>query len=289
MGVGAGDYDRDGWLDIVKTNFDDDTTSLYRNLGDGTFDDATVAAGWGSTPATWAGAVGFLDFDLDSWPDILIVNGHVYPEADRVGGRYSYEQRKLLYRNLGNGRFEDVSSAPAPACSRKIGARRRLRRPLQHRPPGRRRQQHARRADACSTTARPRAGHSLVVQLIGDPLEPQRHRRACHGPAWRPAPHRRGAQRRQLLFAERPAAARRPRRAHAGRSRRGRLAVRCRPRRSPGLDADQLVVIREGAASSQPVRTGMPHVGTSRQPLCGTRLAPRRRLLRPPNGSKLQS
>ena len=58
MGVGAGDYNRDGWLDIVKTNFDDDTTSLYRNLGHGTFDDATVAGGLGSTPRIWAGARG---------------------------------------------------------------------------------------------------------------------------------------------------------------------------------------------------------------------------------------
>jgi enediyne biosynthesis protein E4 len=115
MGVSAGDYNRDGWLDIVKTNFDDDTPSLYRNLGRGLFDDATRAGGLGVNTRYLGWGTGFLDVDLDSWPDILIVNGHVYPEADRLGGHYSYEQSKLLYRNLGNGRFEDVSARAGPA------------------------------------------------------------------------------------------------------------------------------------------------------------------------------
>jgi hypothetical protein len=114
MGVAAADYNRDGWLDLIKTNFDDDTPSLYRNLGGGNFDDATVAGGLAVNTRYLGWGTGFFDFDLDSWPDILIVNGHVYPEADRVGGRYSYEQRKLLYRNLGNGRFEDVSERAGP-------------------------------------------------------------------------------------------------------------------------------------------------------------------------------
>jgi hypothetical protein len=109
MGVGAADYDRDGWLDLVKTNFDDDTPSLYRNLGGGMFEDATTAGGLGVNTRYLGWGTGFLDFDLDTWPDIIIVNGHVYPEADRIGGHYTYAQRKLLYRNLGAGRFEDVS------------------------------------------------------------------------------------------------------------------------------------------------------------------------------------
>ena len=123
MGVTAGDYDRDGWLDIVKTNFDDDTTSLYRNLGGGTFDDATVAGGLGANTRDLGWGVGFIDVDLDSWPDIFIVNGHVYPEADRIGGRYSYQQPKLLYRNLGNGRFEDISTRAGSGVLAKSAAR----------------------------------------------------------------------------------------------------------------------------------------------------------------------
>jgi hypothetical protein len=109
MGVAAADYDRDGWLDIAKTNFDDDTPSLYRNLGDGSFEEVAVRAGLGAHNTYLGWGVGFPDVDLDGWPDLLIVNGHVYPEADRAGGRYAYAQRKLLYRNLGNGRFDDVS------------------------------------------------------------------------------------------------------------------------------------------------------------------------------------
>ena len=123
MGLSAADYNRDGWLDLVKTNFDDDTPSLYRNLGGGTFEDATGRAGLGATRVILGWGIGFIDFDLDSWPDIFIVNGHVYPEADRVGGRYSYEQRKLLYRNLGNGRFEDVSDRAGPGILEKRAAR----------------------------------------------------------------------------------------------------------------------------------------------------------------------
>jgi hypothetical protein len=109
MGVSAADYDRDGWFDIVKTNFDDDTTSLYRNMGRGSFDDATGAAGLAANTRYLGWGTGFVDVDQDTWPDIFIVNGHVYPEADRLGGQHSYDQSKLLYRNLGNGRFEDVS------------------------------------------------------------------------------------------------------------------------------------------------------------------------------------
>jgi enediyne biosynthesis protein E4 len=122
MGVAAADYDGDGWLDIAKTNFDDDTTSLYRNLGDGGFEESSARAGLGASNQYLGWGIGFLDFDLDGWPDLLTVNGHVYPEADRAGARYAYEQPKRLFRNLGGGRFEDVSLQGGPAiAARKAG------------------------------------------------------------------------------------------------------------------------------------------------------------------------
>jgi hypothetical protein len=167
MGVGAGDYNRDGWLDIVKTNFDDDTTSLYRNLGGGAFDDATVAGGLGVNTRYLGWGTGFVDFDLDSWPDIFIVNGHVYPEADRIGARYSYDQQKLLYRNLGNGRFEDVSSRAGPGVLVKKGARGAAFGDLFN--SGRQDVVVNNMNDSPTLLhdCAPPAGHSLVVQLIG--------------------------------------------------------------------------------------------------------------------------
>jgi enediyne biosynthesis protein E4 len=122
MGVSAADYDMDGNLDIVKTNFAGDTPSLYRNLGAAAFEDTTFEAGLGKHTQYLGWGCGFFDFDNDGWPDILICNGHVYPEVEQLSTEAGYPQRKLLYRNLRNGHFEDVSlgagpgiSAPAPA------------------------------------------------------------------------------------------------------------------------------------------------------------------------------
>ncbi|MFZ0318261.1 MAG: CRTAC1 family protein [Candidatus Sulfotelmatobacter sp.] len=121
MGVSAADYDLDGNLDLLKTNFAGDTPSLYHNLGAGNFEDATFAAGLGAHTQFLGWGCGFLDFDNDSWPDILICNGHVYPEVEQLKTEAGYAQRKLLYRNLRNGHFADISlqagtgiSDPAP-------------------------------------------------------------------------------------------------------------------------------------------------------------------------------
>lgn len=110
MGVGVGDYDADGWLDIVKTNFSDETANLYRNNGDGTFHDAVYQAGLGMNTKYLGWGVGFVDFDNDGWKDIFMVNGHVYAQIADQKFHVTYQQRKILYRNLGNARFEDVSS-----------------------------------------------------------------------------------------------------------------------------------------------------------------------------------
>jgi len=117
MGVSAADYDLDGNLDIVKTNFAGDTPSLYHNLGGATFEDATFPAGLGIHTQFLGWGCGFLDFDNDGWPDILICNGHVYPEVEQLHTEAGYAQRKLLYRNLRNGKFEDVSFNVGPGIS----------------------------------------------------------------------------------------------------------------------------------------------------------------------------
>ena len=109
MGVSIGDYNRDGMLDIVKTNFAGDTDSLYLNIGDGSFDDRTYQAGLGINTRLLGWGVSFIDIDNDGWLDILVANGHVYPEVDGTQVDASYAERKYLYRNLRQGQFEDVS------------------------------------------------------------------------------------------------------------------------------------------------------------------------------------
>jgi len=123
MGVSAADYDMDGNLDIVKTNFAGDTPSLYHNVGAGNFEDATFTAGLGAHTQFLGWGCGFFDMDNDGWPDILICNGHVYPEVEQLKTEAGYAQRKLLYKNLRNGHFDDVSfqagsGISAPSTSR---------------------------------------------------------------------------------------------------------------------------------------------------------------------------
>jgi hypothetical protein len=123
MGVSAADYDLDGNLDLLKTNFAGDTPSLYHNLGGGAFEDVTFTAGLGAHTQFLGWGCGFFDFDNDGWPDILICDGHVYPEVEQLKPEASYAQRKLLYRNLRNGRFADVSLQAGAAISDPTPAR----------------------------------------------------------------------------------------------------------------------------------------------------------------------
>ena len=123
MGVTAGDYDRDGRLDIFKTNFAGDTSTLYHNAGKGVFDDVTFPAGLGVNTRWLGWGCGFVDVDNDGWPDIFLVNGHVYPEVERLTTEAGYAQRKVLYRNLRNGRFEDISDKVGGAVIEPTSAR----------------------------------------------------------------------------------------------------------------------------------------------------------------------
>jgi hypothetical protein len=123
MGVDAADYDGDGLLDVVKTNFAGDTTSLYRNQGNFTFDEQAYQAGLGRNTRFLGWGAGFIDYDNDGWPDIFLCNGHVYPEVRDSALESGYRQRKVVYRNLRNGKFEDVSAALGPGVTELVPGR----------------------------------------------------------------------------------------------------------------------------------------------------------------------
>jgi hypothetical protein len=123
MGVSIGDFNRDGLLDIVKTNFAGDTDSLYLNLGGGNFDDHTYLSGLGVNTRFLGWGVGFFDMDNDGWLDILMSNGHVYPEVDGTNVDAPYAQHKYLYRNLRNGQFEEVTAQAGPGITTAAPAR----------------------------------------------------------------------------------------------------------------------------------------------------------------------
>jgi len=110
MGVAVADYDGDGWLDIARTDFSEQVTTLYRNYGNGAFEDASIKAGLGVNRKYLGFGLGFLDFDNDGWKDLFLANGHVYSQIANRKLHVSYREPKVLYRNLRNGRFEDVSS-----------------------------------------------------------------------------------------------------------------------------------------------------------------------------------
>jgi hypothetical protein len=117
MGAHAADYDGDGWLDIIKTNFSDDTPTLYYNNHDGTFTDTTFEAGLGKSTQFLGWGTLFVDVDNDGWPDIFMANGHVYPEVDAKGLNNTFRERKLLYWNQHNGKFSDISLQAGPGIT----------------------------------------------------------------------------------------------------------------------------------------------------------------------------
>lgn len=123
MGVAVADYDCDGWFDIFKTNFADDTSNLYHNNGDGTFTDVVFPSGVGANNQYVGWGCGFMDCDNDGWQDILQINGHVYPEIDSYKFGQTFKNPRLVYRNLGNGRFQDISSESGPGINQHFSSR----------------------------------------------------------------------------------------------------------------------------------------------------------------------
>ncbi len=111
MGVGVGDYDLDGHLDIFKTHFAEDTDVLYHNDGTGNFEDRTVQAKLAVETRFSSWGTGIIDLDNDGWPDIFFVTGSVYPEVEKQLPQYPNKSPRILFRNLGNGSFEEIADA----------------------------------------------------------------------------------------------------------------------------------------------------------------------------------
>jgi len=123
MGVGVGDYDLDGHLDLFKTHFADDANVLYRNDGKGYFDDMTRSSRVGVETRYVCWGAGITDLDNDGYPDLFMVTGNVYPEVERKLPQYANKTPRAVFRNLGNRTFEELIEVAGPGvaaahCSR---------------------------------------------------------------------------------------------------------------------------------------------------------------------------
>ncbi len=123
MGASAADITGSGQPDLFRTNFSDERETLYRDRGQGEFEDVTRAAGMGNNTRDVGWGCGFFDFDNDGWKDLLLVNGHVFPEVEQLHNGLHYRERAILYRNDGRGGFEDVSTTSGAAIQALHSAR----------------------------------------------------------------------------------------------------------------------------------------------------------------------
>jgi len=117
MGVGIGDFDTDGALDVLKTHFTEDTPALYRNIGRAGFQEVTNRAGLGVESRYISWGCGIVDLDNDGWPDIFWVGGSTYPEVEKEHPDFPYKAPRILFRNLGGGKFEELLDAAGPGIT----------------------------------------------------------------------------------------------------------------------------------------------------------------------------
>jgi hypothetical protein len=123
MGVAAGDYDLDGHIDLLKTHFSGQATGLYRNNGKAEFEDMTAAAGLTLERRFISWGTALADFDNDGNQDIMVVTGTVYPELEKIYAKYPAHSPRLLFRNLGNGKFAELGDEAGPGISAKHQSR----------------------------------------------------------------------------------------------------------------------------------------------------------------------
>jgi enediyne biosynthesis protein E4 len=117
MGIGVGDYDLDGHLDLFKTHFADDANVLYHNDGKGNFDDVTRQSRVGVETRYICWGTGMVDLDNDGYPDIFVVTGNVYPEVEQKLPQYQNKTPRVVFRNLGNKTFEELGEAAGPGVA----------------------------------------------------------------------------------------------------------------------------------------------------------------------------
>ncbi len=117
MGIGVGDYDLDGDLDIFKTHFADDTNVLYRNDGAGHFEDMTLKSGLAVETRFVGWGAGIVDLDNDGRPDLFYATGNVYPELEKERGGSPYRTPRVIFRNLGGGQFDEWIEGAGPGIA----------------------------------------------------------------------------------------------------------------------------------------------------------------------------
>jgi len=123
MGVATGDYNLDGRTDIFVTHFSNDIPALYTNQGEGWFEETSLSAGLGVETRYVGWGTAMADFDNDGWPDIVVVTGSIYPEVEARIPEYPFRTPRLIYRNLRNGKFEQLIGAAGPGIAQAHSSR----------------------------------------------------------------------------------------------------------------------------------------------------------------------